>query len=60
MLRIQLEQPESAPDQPKLTALIPFVKEIVPVVDQAGRVLEVSPPEGLIEATTSQVAPKKS
>ena len=32
---------------------MPFVKEMVPVVDREQRVLEISPPEGLIEATTS-------
>jgi 16S rRNA processing protein RimM len=35
------------PSKP-LTIFIPFVKEIVPVVDLANRRLEVSPPDGLI------------
>lgn len=57
VLRIRLDEPANqAEDQPKppvRTTLIPFVKEMVPVVDRVRRVLEVSPPEGLIEATTS-------
>ena len=35
------------PDGPEL--LVPFVAAIVPVVDLAGRRLEVDPPEGLVE-----------
>ena len=34
-------------------ALVPVSQEMVPVVDRVRRVLEISPPEGLIEATTS-------
>lgn len=30
------------------SAMIPFVKEIVPVVDRTGRKLGVDPPEGLL------------
>jgi len=35
------------PDKP-LTIFIPFVKEIVPIVDLANHRLEISPPDGLI------------
>ena len=56
-MRIQLDesadQPADQPKPPVRTTLIPFVKEMVPVVDRVRRVLEISPPEGLIEATTS-------
>lgn len=38
-------------NQPK-TLLIPFVKEIVPVVDLQNRRLEITPPQGLIESQT--------
>ena len=37
--------------QPK-TVLIPFVKDIVPVVDLENRRLEITPPQGLIESQT--------
>jgi hypothetical protein len=30
-------------------AFIPFVKDIVPVVDRESRVLEINPPEGLLD-----------
>lgn len=36
------------PDKP-LTIFIPFVKEIVPVVDLTNQRIEVSPPDGLID-----------
>jgi 16S rRNA processing protein RimM len=36
------------PNQP-LTIFIPFVKEIVPIVDLANQRLEISPPDGLID-----------
>ena len=35
------------PDKP-LTIFVPFVKEIVPVVDISNRRIEISPPDGLI------------
>jgi 16S rRNA processing protein RimM len=38
------------PKKPKIpTVLIPFVKEIVPVVDLNARRIEISPPPGLLE-----------
>jgi 16S rRNA processing protein RimM len=38
------------PKKPKpATVLIPFVKEIVPVVDIEGRRIEIAPPPGLLE-----------
>lgn len=56
MLRVLLEvnPDEPVPGQRK-AALVPFVKEIVPVVSQALRMLEITPPDGLIEATTTIV-----
>ena len=36
------------PDRP-LTIFIPFVKEIVPVVDLSSQRIEISPPDGLID-----------
>lgn len=35
-----------------VTVLIPFVKEIVPLVDLINRRIEVNPPEGLLEPNT--------
>ena len=37
--------------------LVPFVKAMVPVVDVAGRRLEVEPPEGLLDLTESTDEP---
>lgn len=36
-------------DAQKTTVLIPFVKEIVPLVDLAGKRVEINPPVGLLE-----------
>jgi 16S rRNA processing protein RimM len=65
LLEVRLPQPPDSPDieeiQPEnqkprsqpATVLIPFVKEIVPVVDlQQGRI-EVTPPPGLLELKLS-------
>ncbi|MBD2122921.1 ribosome maturation factor RimM [Trichocoleus sp. FACHB-262] len=46
LLEVKLAAP-SNPKQP--TVLVPFVKEIVPVVDLAARRVELTPPVGLIE-----------
>ncbi|MEP0868375.1 ribosome maturation factor RimM [Trichocoleus desertorum AS-A10] len=46
LLEVKLVAP-SNPKQP--TVLVPFVKEIVPVVDLAARRVELTPPVGLIE-----------
>jgi 16S rRNA processing protein RimM len=37
------------PDNKTVEAMIPFVKEIVPLVDVAARRIEISPPPGLLE-----------
>jgi 16S rRNA processing protein RimM len=37
---------------PGTELLVPFVKAMVPVVDVAGRRLEIDPPEGLLDLTT--------
>ncbi|WP_013321618.1 ribosome maturation factor RimM [Gloeothece verrucosa] len=37
-----------------LTVLIPFVKEIVPVVDLQSRRIEINPPAGLLEVNSEQ------
>jgi 16S rRNA processing protein RimM len=39
-------------DGPSNELLVPFVKAMVPVVDVAGRRLEVDPPEGLLDLTS--------
>lgn len=45
-----LETPETpAKRKSKPNILIPFVKEIVPIVDMAGGRLEINPPPGLLE-----------
>ena len=42
--------PRQKPQQPKIaTILIPFVKEIVPVVDIAANRIEIDPPSGLLD-----------
>ena len=51
MLRVRLEDNPDDPTGQRKAALVPFVKEIVPVVNQQMRLLEITPPEGLIEAT---------
>ena len=54
MLRVRLEDNSDDPVAgEQKAALVPFVKEIVPVVNQPLRLLEITPPEGLIEATTT-------
>ncbi|MBD2311406.1 ribosome maturation factor RimM [Desertifilum sp. FACHB-1129] len=44
-------QKRSKPPKPQTTVLIPFVKEIVPIVDIPNRRVEVNPPPGLLEST---------
>ena len=46
LLEVKLAAPKN-PKQP--TVLIPFVKEIVPIVDLPQRRIEITPPPGLIE-----------
>ena len=46
LLEVTLSQPKN-PKQP--TVLVPFVNEIVPVVDLVSRKVEITPPPGLIE-----------
>jgi len=41
------------PKKPPKTALIPFVKAIVPIVDLEQRRIEITPPPGLIDNTNS-------
>lgn len=63
MLRIQLLPREEDSDSgdgstgPKYI-LLPFAKELVPVVDLAARRMEVTPPAGLLELATAP-APKQ-
>lgn len=52
VLRVRLEGPKSS-------CLIPFVKEIVPVVDTAARIMHITPPEGLLELATSAAKPHR-
>lgn len=52
LLQVRLEHvggAKEAPSASATTALIPFVKEIVPVVDRGSRRIEVDPPEGLLD-----------
>ncbi|AFZ02309.1 ribosome maturation factor RimM [Calothrix sp. PCC 6303] len=42
-------QEETVNNQPRKNILIPFVKEIVPVVDLVAKRVEITPPEGLLE-----------
>ncbi len=54
LLEVTLTQPISSPDTAKKKKLvekvmIPFVKEIVPVVDLKAKRLEIMPPPGLLE-----------
>jgi len=53
VLRVRLEDNPDDPAGQRKAALVPFVKEIVPVVNQPLQLLEITPPEGLIEATTT-------
>ncbi len=72
VLRIQLheqqQQQQEVQDAPKTEApgtppaprfvLLPFAKALVPTVDVAAGLMEISPPEGLLELTSSS-APKQ-
>jgi 16S rRNA processing protein RimM len=53
LLEIELNQDSSNQEtenkQPQKNILIPFVKEIVPVVDLVAKRIEITPPEGLLE-----------
>jgi 16S rRNA processing protein RimM len=46
LLEVELQ---SDPNKPQKNILIPFVKEIVPVVDLVAKRVEITPPEGLLE-----------
>jgi len=48
LLEVKLYQEPNA-DNNSRTVLIPFVKEIVPVVDLQARCVEITPPPGLME-----------
>ena len=39
----------SAEDGHQRSALVPFAKEIVPIVDRTARILEIDPPDGLLD-----------
>jgi hypothetical protein len=47
VLRVRLSAP--GPGGERMSVLLPFVKEVVPTVDVAGRRMEITPPEGLLE-----------
>jgi 16S rRNA processing protein RimM len=47
-------------DSQKTTVLIPFVQEIVPVVDLETKRLEINPPEGLLDLTIIDPKVKKA
>jgi 16S rRNA processing protein RimM len=53
LLEVELEpnnsEAETAENEPRKNILIPFVKEIVPVVDLVAKRVEITPPEGLLE-----------
>lgn len=51
LLEVSLHQPVPSDTKPK-TVLIPFVKEIAPVVDLQTRRIEITPPPGLLELGT--------
>ena len=48
LLQVRMDQPGQAELDLGQTAMIPFAKEIVPVVDRLARRLEILPPEGLL------------
>ena len=49
LLRVEIDKQAQEEDQSLgPTAMIPFVKEIVPIVDRKSRRLDISPPEGLL------------
>jgi 16S rRNA processing protein RimM len=49
LLEVERVTSDSASSSPPQKTLIPFVKEIVPVVDLAQRRIEVTPPRGLMD-----------
>ncbi len=53
----EAEEGSSGPAGPKYV-LLPFAKELVPVVDLAAGRMDITPPEGLLELATSP-APKQ-
>ena len=48
MLQVRMDKKKRAELNLGETAMIPFVKEIVPVIDRRAKRLEIAPPEGLL------------
>ncbi len=42
------------------TVLLPFVAEMVPIVDRQARRMEITPPAGLLDIVTTQETKKKN
>ena len=62
LLQVRIDQPARSELDLSETAMIPFAKEIVPVVDRLARRLEILPPEGLLNIQgmlKSRSTPKK-
>ena len=49
LLKVKLFNYQTSSPQKSAIVLIPFVKDIVPVVDLANNRLEINPPAGLLE-----------
>ena len=49
VLAVRREPPAGPAEQPSAEALVPFVADIVPVVDLAGGYVEIDPPAGLLD-----------
>jgi len=49
LLEVELHQEDNGNDKKLKNLLIPFVKEIVPVIDIQAKRAEITPPEGLLE-----------
>ena len=52
VLRVRLESSQTS-------CLIPFVRDIVPVVDTARQVMQLTPPEGLLDLGTLPTRPAR-
>lgn len=56
LLRVQLTKPIRGKD---VRIWIPFVKEIVPVVDISSNRVEISPPDGLLDLNVPKEGPSR-
>ena len=59
MLRVRLDGLAVREGEAPRTMLLPFARAFAPMVDRAERRMEITPPEGLLEAATEERLPAK-